>query len=943
MISMRAVLALMLLATGVFPLLARDNACNANVPTPDGSASMFTPEQEVQLGDVLAAQLPSSLRVTADPALTAYLDSIGERVAAHLSGSRIKFRYFVIDSPFPNAFAVAGGRIYIFRGLSAFVRNEDELAGILAHEMGHIVAHQTAIALTTQFRNVLGLTSVSSRDEIVLDLNRLKEALQKNPSAVKRAGAKDEQEQSAADEIAFYAAVSAGYSAQSMADVFDRIAQTSKKTGNFFTDLLGLTTPDERRLRSLIRLARDLPASCISTRKTAGTTEFDRWKTAVLEFSDWKQRAEQVHGVLSKIKLDKISLSDVSHLRFSPNGKYIMAREAGQIYIFGHEPLVFLFQVPANEDTQAIFTADSARIILTTPLPHIELWDIAGQTRTQSFNLLERRCLLLALSPQADALGCVGQDGTLALLNLPSGAEKFEKKHFSSANWLAIVGHTIEFSPDGRYFVVTGTGEQIAYDLSTGRMLKLPAPLSDRLQRGFVFLDSSRVMVRDVTFLGVAGIFSFPGGKLLDTIPIGPHLFFTPTRGDYALLYPHEKYAIAVMNLKTKRIVTALEQKTVDIYGDEYVRELADGDLGLFDVHSLQLNKHVAFPADDSHGFTRAFASLDLNWIAGCGLQRCALWSASTGKRILLLKPFNNAWFDGGEAMYADFAKFRNDPRCLGRIDLHNLASASSQPIDARYAEMMGGLLIIARPASPGPKTQEAGEGIPRGYFQSSHGFAACGKFANLPATDCNTTFEFHDVITGAPLWSRHFAKETPAISVAPDEKLVLLRWNAAVPAAQDEMKSYPALIAELAATKEHKDFALIEIVDARTGRPHQALLVNDAPVIWVLGGRRLALHERYFEIFSMNGARKEGELVGVPVAYSSTNGVVVVRTEEPGVVQLYDLATRAKMDEFVFPENVALVRFNSDGKRLLVVLHDQTAYTLQISVALPARPSAQN
>jgi hypothetical protein len=941
---MRAALALALAVCGSAGEVAHDTACQPAIAMPAASASMFTPEQEIELGDVLAARLPSSVRITTDSALTAYLSRIGERLAPHLPASGIKFRYFVLDAPYPDAFSIAGGRIYISRGLSAFVRNEDELASILGHEMGHIVAHQTAVALTTQFHNLLGVSSVSSRDEIVMDLDRLNEALYKNPRSLKHPGAKDDQEQSAADDIGFYAAVSAGYSAQSLADVFDRIAQTGGKTGNFFTDLFGLTTSNQHRLRELIRMAKDLPAACISARNAASPGEFEAWKTAVLDFADWKQRTERLHGLLARIQLEKISLRDVSHLRFSPNGKYIMAREAGQIYIFSHQPFAFLFQIDATADTQAIFTADSTKVVLTTPLPHVEIWDIAAQARTQSFNLLERRCLRLALSPHADALGCLAQDGTLALLDLPSGAPELEKKHFAHSTLFDIFSTNIAFSPDARYFLAIGGGEQIAYDLSARQVLKVPAPLKEFVQRGFLFLDAGRIMVRDVTpdFRGMAGIFSFPSGKLLDTFPLGRHLFFTPTRGDYALLFPYDKYAIAVMDLKTRKIVTGIEQNAIDIYDREYVRETSDGDLGLFDLDSLHLKAHAALAMDDSHGFARALASPELNWIAGCGARRCGMWGASTGKRILLLRPFKSAWFEEEKALYADFTKYRNDPRSLGRIDLGNPASAGSEPIDAPYAEMMGGLLIVAKPAKPDANTQRAEQGIPRGSFRQSHGSATCGKFANLPATDCNTTFEFHDVITGALLWSRHFEKETPAISVVADENVVLLRWNASVPAAQDELKSYPALAAQLTAAKEQKDFTFVEMLDANTGHLRQAALADAAVAVWVMGGRRLAIHERYFEIFSPDGTRKEGEIVGWPAAYSKSNGLLIVRGEKSSAVELYELATRAKVDEFLFAENVALARFSSDGKRLLVVTHDQIAYTFQVPSAAPATASIQ-
>lgn len=138
------------------------------------------------------------------------------------------------------------------------------------------------------------------------------------------------------------------------------------------------------------------------------------------------------------------------------------------------------------------------------------------------------------------------------MLDLPGRAPELEKKHFARSDLRTIFGNKLAFSPDGRYFVVTGGSEQIVYDMSARQALKIPAPLNEFVQHGFVFLDAGRIMVHEVTpdFRGLGGVFSFAGGKLLDTIPLGRPWFFTPTRGDYALLFPFGKYAIGILDLK---------------------------------------------------------------------------------------------------------------------------------------------------------------------------------------------------------------------------------------------------------------------------------------------------------------------------------------------------------------------------------------------------------
>ncbi|QFU74538.1 peptidase M48 [Halioglobus maricola] len=73
-----------------------------------------------------------------DPELQQYIDRIGQRLVAHSDEPNGDFTFSVIDTDVINAFAAQGGYIYISRGLLPYLENEDELAGVLGHEIGHI-------------------------------------------------------------------------------------------------------------------------------------------------------------------------------------------------------------------------------------------------------------------------------------------------------------------------------------------------------------------------------------------------------------------------------------------------------------------------------------------------------------------------------------------------------------------------------------------------------------------------------------------------------------------------------------------------------------------------------------------------------------------------------------------------------------------------------------
>lgn len=79
-----------------------------------------------------------------DPELTAYVDSIGQFLAMTTENPDVGYTFTVLDSPIVNAFALPGGYVYVTRGLLALAGNEAELAGVLAHEIGHVVARHGA-------------------------------------------------------------------------------------------------------------------------------------------------------------------------------------------------------------------------------------------------------------------------------------------------------------------------------------------------------------------------------------------------------------------------------------------------------------------------------------------------------------------------------------------------------------------------------------------------------------------------------------------------------------------------------------------------------------------------------------------------------------------------------------------------------------------------------
>jgi predicted Zn-dependent protease len=97
-------------------------------------------EEEQQLGERQVAELESELRLVTNPRVAAYVDQLGARLLATAPDRSYQYRFRVVRSDALNAFALAGGNIYVTSGALLAARNVAELASIMAHEIAHVQA-----------------------------------------------------------------------------------------------------------------------------------------------------------------------------------------------------------------------------------------------------------------------------------------------------------------------------------------------------------------------------------------------------------------------------------------------------------------------------------------------------------------------------------------------------------------------------------------------------------------------------------------------------------------------------------------------------------------------------------------------------------------------------------------------------------------------------------
>jgi len=125
-------------------------ACSINPVSNLPEVTLVTVEQEKKIGEEEAKKVEQEMGLLDDGALTSYVDAVGQRLVKESPRHDLPHQFHVVDMVEPNAFALPGGYVYVTRGLLALVNTEDELAGVVGHEIGHVAARHTVQRISRQ-------------------------------------------------------------------------------------------------------------------------------------------------------------------------------------------------------------------------------------------------------------------------------------------------------------------------------------------------------------------------------------------------------------------------------------------------------------------------------------------------------------------------------------------------------------------------------------------------------------------------------------------------------------------------------------------------------------------------------------------------------------------------------------------------------------------------
>jgi Zn-dependent protease with chaperone function len=238
--------------------------------------NLFKMQQDVQLGKENAEQVDKTYPLVTDPQVLRYINDLGRRLASLAPNNNPEYvwTFKVINSSDINAFALPGGYIYVNRGAIEAAEDEAQIAGVMAHESGHVVmrhgTHEASQALLAQAPLAILGGILGQSGSLTAQLAEMGLGLGVNSILLKNSRSAESQ----ADEVGTYILYQAGYDPHAMAQFFEIMQKKyPQKTIQFFSDHPIL----ENRFTSV---EREIPL--LGPAKA--------WKTDSPEFEDAKKR-----------------------------------------------------------------------------------------------------------------------------------------------------------------------------------------------------------------------------------------------------------------------------------------------------------------------------------------------------------------------------------------------------------------------------------------------------------------------------------------------------------------------------------------------------------------------------------------------------------------------------------------------------------------------------
>jgi len=915
------------------------------------------------LGELNSQRMAAETRYLQDEKLLAYVRNIGERLVRHLPPTGLKFQFFIIDIPDANAFNTPGGYVFISRKLIAFTKTEDELAGVMAHELGHAAVRHAASDMSDLFKKILNVTQLSDRKDIIEKYNQLIERAR--TKSVSRPSGHESAQQLEADRIGLFAMVSAGYDPNAFSEFFARLTEAKAKSGNWFTNIFGGTTPTDKRLREMIKVTEMLPPACRENRAANASEQYLNWQAEVVSFRQ-AEVAEELPGLIWKRELSPQLRSDIWHVAISGDGKYFLTQDDFAVTVVQREPLKVAFQIPTTDARPASFTTDGKFVMFGTDSLRFEKWSIADAKPVEIRELVIRRdCWEQAFSSDGKFLACVDYDLGLSVIETETGKRIFQKKEFAKLNIFELVmwalrddddntSHentffNLQFSQDSHYLLAArsnkfrfriiidsvsiGETDALALDLSTRKQMSTSGDLKKATRSAFIFLSPTKILATMPSGSEDAGIFTFPEGRRLAKFRLSA-MDMTLTANPNYVIVKYANNTVAFFDLERGETVGGFNNSNIALWNNVLVSNLVSGNVALSTAQFIAETKSLRYaqtaslpiPVGSMNRLYTANVSDNMQWLAVSSKTRGALWDLNTGERKLHVRGFRGALVAANGTAIGDFPKLAPENHSLVLLDGRTSGVNVVREIPERGARQYGRFMLVR-------KSLKTLKELDKPKEKNKEGSEASEPDEGNEPLNREVRFELHDIVKNTVVWSKDFPKEAPGYFFDDFSGRMILYWGLGSETGKARLKEDPALVERSRQMGNKDDDYVLEIIDAFQNKSVGSLLLETGKGSFDIEsgfseGNWLVLRDdnNRVLVYSIADGELKHRFFGANAALNPKGHQIAVQNY-PGELTVYDLATGNPVARLRFKTPAAFTRFSLDGKRLLVLTAGQVAY----------------
>ena len=244
------------------------------------SACGVSQQQEVELGQQESAQIQQQLPLVQDALINQYVSTLGNQIASKTSRADLQWQFYVVNTDVVNAFALPGGIVYVNRGVLERADRMDELAGVMAHEIEHVVRRHSVKQMEQMQGANIGVALACSLTNVCSN-QAAAAAINVGGTAIFAKFSRTDEVQ--ADEGGFHNLMNAGISPEGMLSFFQKLLAEEQQSGSsgaassWFSDHPG--TQD--RIQDIQNMLAQVPATTLRS-LTTDTQNFQQMKRRVM-------------------------------------------------------------------------------------------------------------------------------------------------------------------------------------------------------------------------------------------------------------------------------------------------------------------------------------------------------------------------------------------------------------------------------------------------------------------------------------------------------------------------------------------------------------------------------------------------------------------------------------------------------------------------------------